>query len=158
MNEQVKKELTPEVQKKLNKVLGLTKEHVFLYVPKIYRELGDELMPKSEWPIFKLKGKNGLEIADAEDNSGYMETSETEAASKLIITTGKVRIETLSRHILGWKNFKDREGELVKFTKDGDKVYKTCLMRLSADLQRELHDAINEQSVLTPEEIQGLEF
>lgn len=154
MSEIVDKELTPELQAKLNKVLGLTKEHTFLYVPKIYRELGESFKPKSEWPVFKLKGKNGLEIADAEDTAGYVDTT----TQNLHLTAGRSRIETLSKHILGWKNFKDRDDNVIDFKMEGGKVYKTALMRISAELQKELHEAINEQSVLTSEELQGLEF
>ena len=48
--------------------------------------------------------------------------------------------------------------EEIKFHSEGGKVYKTALQRLSVDLQRELHEAINEQSILTDEELQGLEY
>jgi len=154
MTETVNRVLTPELQEKLNKVSGLTKEHTFLYVPKVYREIGPDLIPKSEWPVFKLRGKNGLEIAEAEDNSGYMDTEQ----QRLVITAGKARLQTLANNILGWKNFKDREGNLVEFVQEKNVVYKTALQRLSAELQRELHEAINEQSVLTEEELQGLEY
>ena len=154
MTEPIKRVLSPELEEKLNKVRGLTKTHEFLYVPKVYREAGPDVIPKSEWPVFKLKGKDGLEIADAEDSSGYVDTT----TNNLHLTAGRARIETLSKHILGWKNFFDRSNEEIKFVKDGDKVYKTCLQRLPSDLQRELHEAINEQSILTEEEIQGLEY
>ena len=157
MNE-VNKVIDSELQKKLNKITGLTVEHNFLYTPKVYREAlneaGDYIIPKEEWPVFKLKGKNGIEIAEAEDNSGYVETG----TSKLVLTSGKARIETLKKHILSWKNFKDREGNDIPCTIKNGEVYHTCLMRLPADLQRELHEAINEQSILSPEELEGLEF
>jgi hypothetical protein len=154
MNTEIEKKITPELEAKLNKIRGLSQTHEFLYVPKVYRLAGEGVIPKSEWPIFKLKGKNGLEIAEAEDNAGYMEAETTH----VVLTGGKARIATLGKHILGWSNFKDRDGVEIKFHAEGGVVYKTSMQRLSAELQRELQEAINEQSVLTEEELQGLEY
>lgn len=148
------KKLSPELLAELQKVKGLTTTHEFLYVPKVYRKAGVDVIPKSEWPIFKLKGKDGVEIAEAEDKAGYVDSSTT----NIHLTVGTQRIETLKKHILGWKNFKDRDGNEIPCVIKAGEVYKTNLARIPVELQKELHEAINEQSVLTQEELEGLEF
>jgi len=157
-NSQVKDvKLTPELKEKLKGFLGFTKDPTFLYTPKVYREKGDDgefIIPKAMWPVFKLKGKTGIEIANDEDNAGYLDPG----TNRLHITTGKQRLELLKQNIIGWKNFVDENGDEVTFTAPGGELYKTVLQRIPAPLQRELHEAINEQSRLNEEELQGLEF
>ena len=72
-NEVVDLKMTPELQKKLKGYLGFKIDPIFLYVPKVYRKEKD--IPKSMWPVFKLRGKTGYEIAEAEDNAGFWDSS-----------------------------------------------------------------------------------
>ena len=155
-NETVDVKLTPELKKKLKGFLGFTTTSEFKYVPRIFREKnedGEYIIPKELWPVFNLKGKTGIEIADEEDNSGYLDPD----SNKIHLTAGKRRLGVLEKNILGWKNFRDEEGNLIEYKRVGGVIYKTALQRIPAPLQLELHEAINEQSRLSEEELRGLE-
>lgn len=149
--------LTPEMKKKLLGFIGFTKDPVFKYVPKIYREKnekGEFEIPKSLWPVFTLKGRTGLEIAELEDNTGYFDAD----AKRMHITMGSQRIKMLATNIMGWSNFYDDNEEIIECKRVGGEIYKTSLQRLPDLLQKELFEAINMQSRLSEEELQGLEF
>lgn len=148
--------LTPEMKEKLSGFLGFSKNPIFKYVPEVYRqkdEKGNYIFPKEVWPVFTLKGRTGLEIAELEDNSGYFDTE----GKKMHVTLGSQRIKMLGTNILGWSNFYDDNDELIECKRVAGEVYKTSMQRLPDKLQRELFNAINEQSRLTEEELQGLE-
>lgn len=144
--------LTPELLEKLNKFKGFSDTSTFQYVPKIYRENVD-VIPKKDWPIFKLKGRDGLDLADSEDNMGHELKN-----GKVYTTTGEVRIKTLQSNILDWKNFKDQDNKNIPFVKDAEGLTKQCIAKLPSPLQVELLLAINDHSILTQEELEGLEF
>jgi len=156
-NEVVDVRLTPELKEKLRGFLGFTKTTDFLYVPKVYREkddAGEYIVPKDLWPVFKLRGKTGIEVAEEEDNSGYLDPN----SNRIHLTAGKRRINLLEKNILSWKNFRDEDGNVIEHVTVAGKVYKTALQRIPAPLQVELNEAINEQSKLSEEELRGLEF
>jgi hypothetical protein len=144
-------ELTPEIKAKLKKFMGFTKDPVFTYVPKIFRK--EAPANKEVWPLFQLKGKDGIESAQSEDEASYVDPK----TQNIHFTLGSQRIQLLSKHIVGWKNFKDEEGNEIPFQKDGDKASMESLKYLRPDLQVELQNAINEQLKLSVEELQGLE-
>ena len=149
--------LTPEMKKKLAGFIGFTKDPVFWYVPKAYREKDEDgkyIIPKAVWPGFKLKGLTGLEAADMEDNIGTFDTE----AKRMHITMGNQRLELLKTNILGWKNFYDEEDKEILFSRSAGEVEKQCLGRLPDQLQRELFNAISDRSLLSEEELLGLEF
>ncbi len=148
--------LTPEIKEKLSGYIGFTKNPVFKYVPKIYREKDEKeeyIIPQAVWPVFTLKGRTGLEIAELEDNSGYFDSE----AKRMHITVGTQRIKLLKTNILGWSNFYDDNDEIIECKRVAGEVYKTSMQRLPDKLQRELFNAINTQSRLADEELLGLE-
>jgi len=155
--EEENKELTPELREKLRGFMAFGENPEFWYVPKIYREKNDKgefVIPKDLWPTFKLRGKTGIEIADEEDNAGYLDPD----TRKVHLTTGKRRLSVLAKNILDWKNFRDEDGNAVACKRVGGEVYKLALKRLPAALQTELHEAINEQTKLSEDELLGLEL
>lgn len=149
--DEVHVEMTEEIKEKLKAAgqLGFQVDAVFTYVPKFYRDKKNNI-PKSLWPIFKLKSKNGIEVAEAEDGIGYVNLDSIER--KYVIEAGKQRIETLEKGIVSVKNFICEDGSVVNCAGS-----KTLIKILPAAMQVELQNAINERSLLTPEELLGLE-
>lgn len=162
--------LTEEIKQKLKKAgaLGFQIEATFKYVPKAYREKngeGEYIIPKDLWPIFVLKGIDGVESALLEDDMhGKVTYDKIEKDGKFTgtsiqIESGKVRLNTLCKCLITWKNFRNVKGELIKAPEE-DKVHgglkRSALRILHPDLQTELHNAITEQTILNDEELQGL--
>jgi len=146
--------LTPEMAEKLKGFLAFEKEASFVYVPKIFRDVKNNI-PKDFWVVFKLTTKDGIESAKAQDKIGFWDAERT----KFTTTLGEYRIDILSSHIIGWKNFMDVKGNKIIFDKNSDGTVKESLIKLfPSDLQIELFEAINNQSKLSEEELMGLEF
>jgi hypothetical protein len=172
MNE---KRLTPELKAKLKNVLGFSIEAPFEYVPKAFREKDESgvyVISKEFWPVFILKSKDGVESAEVEDEAGFWEVDKNGGSSRLHMQTGKHRIESLERGLIGVKNFLFEDGRVLRWDvktkeqtitseagteskKNNVDVY-DIIRFLRADLQVELVNAINERSILTDEEKQGL--
>ena len=146
-------ELTDEQKAKLKGLAAITTENEFIYVPAVYREND---FPKELWPMFLLKGKNGIQMAEDEDNAGYMEAGN----NRIFLTAGKKRLESLKKNIVNWKNFYDENGVIIPFKRDdvNGLVSNKVLERMPVKLQIELVNAINDRNTLTEEELQGLEF
>jgi len=144
--------LTPELEKKLKLFKGFAEESTFLYVPSIYTENSD-VIPKKEWPIFKLKGNDGIALSESEDNLG----SELRDG-KVYTSTGEVRIKILQSNVLGWKNFIDVDDIEIPFIKNGNGLSKESIARMPQTIQVELLQAINNHSKLSKEELEGLEY
>jgi len=141
---------TPELQEKLRGFLVFSKESTFKYVPKVFREHA----PKDLWPVFILRGKDGVESAKVEDDAGWVDP----ATKAIHFTLGSQRLNLLASNIAGWSNLFDASDNEIKFEKNSNKkVSEKCLRRFPSDLQIELQNAIIEQSRLSEEELQGLE-
>jgi hypothetical protein len=157
----------------------------FLYVPKIWRKKREDeeyYIPKKLWPKFRLKSKDGVEIAEIDDSSHVSFDSKNSDNIHLHSNMGKKRIQTLKSGILGVDDYpmekgqtisfkgpdgatpsmiiiKDKSGNVIdtrKGTKNGAGI-ENFIRYLPVDLQIELQDAINERSVLSEEEKRGLE-
>ena len=161
--EVVNKVLDSEIRKKLMKagMLGFTENPEFKYVPKCYRELGDDgqyIIPKEAWPVFTLKGKDGVESAKMEDGMGYMEFDEKTDTKRWIGKSGTRRIQILRDGVKGWDNWPDTDGNLIPFRENAGKIHNESLGRIPVNLAIELANAITDRVTLTPEELEGLEF
>lgn len=163
MSEQVDMVLTEEMKEKLKGVLGFQIDSTFPYVPIAYREKngdGKYIVPKELWPVFTLKSKNGIEVAKAEDNAGYVTMAEKQDA-KIFMTGGAARLDTLRKGVKAWKNWRDESGILIPFDErkdiQGGQLSDAKMKMFKVDLQKDLQNAINERSTLSPEELQGLE-
>jgi len=151
--------LTDEHKAKLKGLLAFDVSATFPYVPKAYRESD---IPKELWPIFILKSKDGLELAQAEDDAGVMLYDQQTQQAKMKLCAGTMRVKTLKRGIKSWKNWRNEEGILIEYNKTkhtngSNELSDSALRSFPIALQLELQNAINERSILTPEELQGLE-
>ena len=156
--------LTKDVLDKIKSSSGFDVSDQFIYTPKAFRFESS----KSSWPIFTLKSKDGLEIAEIEDNAGYIERKGDTTIFRP--RTGSIRVTTLENGITkikklpldDGKRFLDYDAEKLEITIAGKitKVLdrKEIVRYLKVPLQIELQDAINERSTLTEEECRGLEL
>ena len=161
--------LTSEVKDRLCGYMGFDVEATFKYVLKVFRDK-DNPIPKELWSIFTLKSKNGVELANVEDNMGFM-TYEEGKAMQMQLKSGSMRMQTLEIGIKGVSNYTFEDGTTLDwdsltrkatFTKhDGKKkvighTVLEIIKYLPVKTQMELQNAINERTLLTEEELQGL--
>ena len=164
-------ELTEEQQKKIMACCAIDVSASFRYVPQAWRQSG---IPKDLWPVFVLRGKDGVESAEIEDQMAVMQLVDGRATQR--ITSGNVRVSTLTGGIESVMNLPLADGRLLCYRYDADKglaemwsiteagkevdrrvVQRKEIVRyISPSLQVELQDAINERSVMTDEELLGL--
>lgn len=145
--------LTEEQKAKLKQFMPINPKKQFDYIPAIFRELGEDVIKRSEWPVFTLSSRDGVDIAKFEDNFGYMDT----ATNHFQTTAGKFRLKVLASHIASWKNYKTEAGEEIKFTTDATGlVSESALAFIPVALQRELLVTINDSGTLNDEELLGL--
>ncbi len=128
--------------------LGFSVENTFLYVPRAFRDPVNQI-PKNHWPVYTLRAKSGIEIADVEDKAGYYEDG------KLHLESGSTRLETLRIGIISVKRFIMEDGSIIDF-KEGENI-DSLIAKFPIALQVELQNAINERKTLTKEELAGLE-
>ena len=145
--------LTDEMKAKFKDFLGFDVEATFPYVPKVFR--GKDV-PKELKSVFTLRSKNGLDVAKAEDSSGYFEYDAAQKGkSKLVMQSGSARVETLRKGIVRGKLITEKS-KVVLFDATKDDADKFIAM-IRPQLQVELQEAINERAVMAPEELLGLE-
>jgi hypothetical protein len=148
--------LTDEMKAKLKDFLGFDVEATFPYVPKAFRRKD---VPNELKPIFILRSKNGLDVAKAEDASGYFEyDAEQKGKSKLVMQSGSARVETLRKGIVKIKNFIMENGKAISFDSSKETNIDEVIKRIRPKLQVELQEAINERAVMATEELLGLEY
>lgn len=168
--------LSDEIRERLNQIgaLGFHIESSFKYVPMAYRakdKNGNFLLPKKYWAIFVLRGIDGVDSAYLEDEQrsemhyGSIEVGKdgkekTMRDVSAKINSGKARLATLQKGIIKWHNFYDANGKLIPSPKE-DKVNggisEDSLRPIPPNLQVELANAITEQTLLTADELLGLE-
>jgi hypothetical protein len=150
-------QLTEDAKAKLKGFLAFDTSTDFPYVPKAYRDKAANI-EKQLWPVFTLRSKNGLDVADAEDNSGFFEYDSADRnKSKLVMKSGSARVATLRKGIIKVKNLPTENGKSISFDSSKDNIDDLIKM-IPARLQVELQEAINERAVLAPEELLGLEL
>ena len=155
--------LTEEMQEKLKNVIGFDVNSEFKYTFKAYRENN---IPKDLWPVFVLKSLDGLQIARQEDAIGYSTLDHDQV--RLHFTHGSQRISTLETGLVSFKNYMLEDGSFISYdgkniiTSDGKVItagasVQNAIRFLKPSAQTELVEAINNHSVLTEEELRGLE-
>lgn len=169
--------LTPDLKSKLKDFVAFDVSASFPYVPKIFREKdkdGKLEIPKEFWTVFKLKSKDGLQIAKVEDEMGYVSLDNKTNETKMQLRSGTIRLNTLRDGILSVKNFITEDGSRIswdhKMTQaiitgtDGKENIKNgikidfIIAKMRAAFQVEIANAINERKTLTEEELQGLDL
>ena len=149
---------SPEVAEKLKGFLPMAPRSDFPYVPLVYRESVED---KDLWPVFILKGHDGIQAAKMEDEVFTAHIEEVGGDRSIKTHSGKIRLEYLRRNLVNIKNWIDLEtGKVIKFERNvrTNQVDDKVLGKISTDLQIELVDAITERSTLSDEEIQGLKY
>jgi len=161
-------EMNEEIRKKLEEagVLGYQIDAKFPYVPNAFKvkDGDDYIIPKELWTVFFLKSIDGFESAELEDlqrgNYSYDSVEGQKVSGmSMKVNSAKARVETLRRGLLGWKNFRDLKGRLVPaWVKDS--IYKgaseNSIRFIHPDLQVELCNAMEAQTIMTEEELLGL--
>jgi len=145
--------LTPEMEKKLKSSLGFKLVDNYKYVPKAYREKnekGEFVFPKEIWPVFILKGIDGRQALEFEDELlGEIDINSSNF-NTFKIKQGRITFLTCKCGIISWSNFFDETGEEIVYSPDK-------ISSLRPELLHELCNAIGERSILTEEELMGLE-
>jgi hypothetical protein len=150
--EQINLELTKELKEKLSAYMAITPDNTFKYVPVIYRDKKNNISKKL-WPIFILKILDSQEIAEIEDNSGFVVYDKKNPdKTEWHGLSGTKRLEILKKGISNWNNFKDVKGNNIIYSNESD------IRILPIALQIELVNAITEQTQLTEDELRSLEF
>lgn len=165
--------LTEEMRSKLRGTIGFDVSAEFPYVPLAFRDVKNEI-PKELWPIFTLKSKDGIQIAEAEDNAGEMIYDDRKKETKMQMKSGSQRLKTLESGIRKVKSYPLEDGRLINFdlsrreiiivdTQGRTDTTKGVTVRdlikfIPVDLQVELQNTINERKTLTEEELRGLEY
>jgi hypothetical protein len=155
--------LTDDLRKKMAGLFGFRLDGKFLYVPQRCRQRtmdGAWEIPKELWPVFTIRGIDGVESTLAEDNLHGTVSVDESGKSSVTIKSGRHKITTCSRGILTWKNLRDNTGKLIAPPEQDSitgGVTTDALRVLPASLLAELANAINERSTLTEEELLGLE-
>lgn len=147
--------LTDEIKAKLKAggMLGFDVETPFKWVPKFYRDAKNNI-PKSYWPVFTLRSRNGIELAEAEDGMGYINLDASEGR-KYVIDSGKDRLNALRTGLVSFINYRLANDKVIemKAGEDSDQFIKL----FTPTLQTEMKRAIDQRSELTTEELLGLE-
>lgn len=156
--------LDNDTRKKLMEAgaFGFTKNKEFPYVPESVREKDDNgkyKIDKKYWPVFKFKGKDGVESANMEKDLGYMQMVKENGkdVQNWISKSGTSRIKVLMDCVKGWKNYYDSEGNEIPFRHNNGMVNKDSIARIPSAWAIEFVNVIIERTVLSPEELEGLE-
>jgi len=180
--------LTDDVRKRLRDSVAFTIDAMFKYVPRAYRgyvidDDGNEKkeydpLPKSLWPVFVLKARDGIASAESEDElKGCIEFDQTKKTVKADSPkTGAIRTKTVTDGLYEIKNLPVDDGsgrpieEMAKLCYDrktskitiGDTVRENVteievLRYMNPALQTEIANAITRRSTLTEDELRGLE-
>lgn len=147
--------LTDEMKKKLASFMPIQLQGEFPYVPRVYRENN---LPKSIWPVFYLRGIDGVQATLLEDEM-LGEASYEGMKVKTTMNAGRVKVKTCRLGLCGWKNFTDVNGNKIAAPEKDylGAITEDSLKAIPPALMTELCNAITEQSRLTEEELRSLE-
>lgn len=165
MTREVNVQLTPELAARLRGHLGYSAGEPFPWVPPVFREKDGQglfIYPKAIWPVFTLKAKDGLEVAQLEDKAGYTEYDLTNPmVRRYVSTSGSFRVDTLRRGVKSWRNLFEEDLVTpvpfkVEYMGVDGLLTEEAIRVIPPRLQVALQEAINERSTLTQEELAGL--
>ena len=148
-------DMTEARKAKLSALAPITPKASFLYVPAAYREKdenGEYFTPKAEWPVFELRSLTGRDRIESDSSSFGIDGS-------VSFSFGKMVCGVVKKGLIGWKNWRDAEGNKIKFYdrfRGRGELTAEALDYLPEPLFVEIANAIQERSELTEEEKQGL--
>ena len=154
--------MTEELREKLNSIgaIGISTNTEFKYTPNAFRQKnknGEYLIPKKFWPVFMLKSFSGVDSANLQDKQQVAAIPDENGGYKIKLKAGAIAVDVCKTNILGWKNFIDEDGEIIKCKRVCKELDDTTMSRLTRQLIEELSEAILTRSKMTDEEILGLE-
>ncbi len=159
-------ELTAKQKKflKLTGGVGFKLNNKWPYVPVSYRAKdnnGEYMIDKKFWPVFTIRGIDGVESSELEDECSTERHVDPEGNSTYKIQSGKSRMLSIRSGIVTWENFLDETFENFvpppkKDPVEEDMITEDSLRQVSFDLQIDLYNAITRRSTLTDEELLGL--
>ncbi len=159
-------QLTKEQKERLKEVgcLGFELKDQWPYVPKAYRKVnnkGEHEIPKELWPVFILKGLDGIESSLMSDKLHSGIKISTTGSTSMELNRGNVMVETCRLGIVTWKNYRDSKFKLIPIPEKNEVeggITKNSLRVVPPELLTELTNAITEHTRLVDEELLGLEL
>jgi hypothetical protein len=132
-------------------VIAIDPGFEYPYIPKCDKDL-----PEGEQTTFSLK------VLDAKVYARITNSSTLNPNTREVrVRGGTVLLDTLREGLVGWNNFKDRDGNPIdfKFNKvgKGQRASDESISRIPPKIRSELSDQITEMSDLNKEEAKNLE-
>jgi hypothetical protein len=110
----------------------------------------DRELPAESQTVFEIKYLTYDEQVRIEDATVTARvSSKDEEAREMNFRSGSVERMTIHAGLVGWRNFKDANGEDVRFERRGNQVKNECLDRLHPDWRTELCNAITDMNTVT---------
>jgi hypothetical protein len=123
-------------------------KETFEYVLECDREL-----PGEQQTIFELSHMTCRQREKIENEmTGSKLGKKKRDTSELTIRTGSTELAVLDAGLMGWRNFKNKHGEEIEFSRTATTVRRECLDYLHSDYREELAEAITEVSRITEDE------
>lgn len=134
--------ITKEYLEKIRSFAAIQPNETFAYVPKVYRELSEELRPR--FILQPISGEDVLRFSD----SMRGEVLVNDGRAEVHVRHGEYTIQVVRKGLKGWENYYTLDGELIEYSGSIN-----CLPR---ELLEELSEIITGRSSLTKEEVLGL--
>ena len=135
--------------------IGIRPDRAVFVTPRAFKNKFPN--DRSQWPVFKIKAMDGLELNQQIDDDSLYAWSEQ--IKRYVIQPGLFRMSRLRASLLGWRNFKDADGAEIPFQKGEDgKITDDAIRCLPMPLQIWLTNEIEAAASVTPEEREGLKF
>ena len=134
--------ITKEYLEKIRSFAAIQPNEIFTYVPKVYRELPENLRPR--FTLQPVSGEDVLRFSD----SMRGEVLVNDGRAEVHVRHGEYTIQVVRKGLKGWENYYTLDGDLVP--------YSGAIDTLPRELLEELSEVITGRSSLTKEEILGL--
>lgn len=115
----------------------------------------DRKKEKEDQTVFELRWLTAQELARLEDGS-LTSIMSKENRPEFQIHSGSMQIKTLQIGLVGWRNFRDKDGNEIDFKQRNDQCAKENLDYLHPQWRRELVEAITEMNQITEDETKNL--
>ena len=135
--------ISQEYLNKIRQFTAIRPDEHFIYIPKAYRELPEELQPK--FTMRPITGEEGLRYADSMRGEVLIDGGK----AQIQVKHGQYTISVVKCGLIQWDNYYDANGNIVEY-KQGS------IENLPRVLIEELSEVITSGSKLEEEEILGL--
>ena len=128
----------------MNRIIALDPDQVHEYVPKTARDWPDE-----DQPVFLLKCLKAKESAKLQDNVVQAGMGDD---PQMKIFTGSTVLRALEMGLVGWRNFKGKDGTEAEWRENNGKPRPENFDRIPEKIRQELAGAITDGTFLTEQE------